>query len=132
MKCDTKLKRRYPNDKEMISFYPGVLSSTPPQEKGGQRRGRVGFRVRTKLSLRASPRASHRGVGGFRTPLPNDDWKDKAGSESQMTTQGILLCSSGKFLLSWVKLFLRLSKGNYSSFDCCARKTFLGVWEQKR
>ena len=78
------------------------------QEKGGQRRGRVGFKVRTKLSLRASPRASHRGVGGFRTPLPNDDWKDKAGSESQMTTQSMLLCSSEKFLLCWVKLFLRL------------------------
>ena len=78
------------------------------QEKGGQRRGRVGFRVRTKLSLRASPRASHRGVGGFRTPLPNDDWKDKAGSESRMTTQCMLLCSSEKFLLCWVNLFLRL------------------------
>ena len=33
MKCNTTLQRRYPNDKETISSYPGVLSCTPLKRK---------------------------------------------------------------------------------------------------
>ena len=51
MKCNTTLQQRYPNDKETISSYPGVLSCTPLKRKEARDEERAAEKAELKAKM---------------------------------------------------------------------------------